>query len=101
MTLPAPFRRFTSFFHQDIDIAYTSPEALVDEALRDFTPQERQALKDYMKELTDGKYDEMQLREIWLKSRAEVVPLWDEEGNCTEFLKYLRELVEKDVPPET
>ena len=53
-----------------------------------------------MKELTDGRYDEMQLREIWLKSRAEVVPLWDDEGNCTEFLKYLRELVEKDVPPE-
>ena len=52
-----------------------------------------------MKELTDGRYDEMQLRKIWLKSKAEVLLFRGDEGSCTECLKYLLKLVEEDVPP--
>ena len=99
MTLPAPFRKFTSYFHQDIDIVYKSPEALVDYALRDFTPQERQALQEFMAELLSGKFDEMQLREIWDKGRAEVSPFRGDEGDCTGFLKYFQVLIEAYVPP--
>ena len=72
MSFPTLFQGLTLFFHQDIDIAYKSLEALVTRLYQTSRRQERQALKDYMKELTDGRYDETQLREIWLKSRAEV-----------------------------
>jgi hypothetical protein len=100
MKLPDVFQQLTIFFHQDLDPEYDTPEELVHNALYSYSPAERQALKDYMKELTDGRYDETQLREIWLKSKAEVLPFWGDEGSCAEFLKYLRKLVEEDVPPE-
>jgi hypothetical protein len=98
MTLPPPFQKFTSYFHQDIDTVYESPEELVHEALYDFTPQDRQALKEYMAELLSGKFDEMQLREIWDRSRAEVSPFRGDEGDCTGFLKYFQRLIEADMP---
>lgn len=99
MKLPDVFQGLTLFFHQDIDTAFKNLEELVHLALFSYSPAERQALKDYMKELTDGRYDETQLREIWLKSKAEVLPFWGDEGSCTECLIYLLKLIEEDVPP--
>ncbi len=86
-------------FHQDVDTAYDSIEELVHNALYSCTAQERQTLKDFMSELLSGKYDEMQLREVWLKSKADVLPFWGDEGNCTEVLKYLQGAIEADKPP--
>jgi len=85
-------------FHQDVDTVYDSIEELVHEAMYPFTAQERQTLKDFMSELLSGKYDEMQLREIWMKSKADVLPFWGDEGNCTEALKELQGAIEADKP---
>jgi hypothetical protein len=52
-----------------------------------------------MAELLSGKFDEMQLREIWDKGRAEVSPFRGDEGDCTGFLKYFQVLIEAYVPP--
>ena len=51
-----------------------------------------------MAELLSGKFDEMQLREIWDRSRAEVSPFRGDEGDCTGFLKYFQRLLEADMP---
>lgn len=101
MRLPDVFQQLTIYFHQDVDTAYETPEELVHNALYAYTAEQRQALKDFMGELTSGKYDETQLREIWLTSKAEVLPFWGDEGSCTEFLQYLRGLIEMDEPPPT
>lgn len=98
MDLPKEFQQLTLYFHQDLDLAYESLEELVHNALCGFKEEERRALEEYMNELTSGKHDEQQLRDIWMKSKAEVLPFWGDEGSCSEFLKSLRRLVENDNP---
>jgi hypothetical protein len=100
MNLPDVFQQLAVYFHQDVDTAYANLEELVHNALYSYTVEQRQALKDFMDELTSGNYDEAQLREIWLRSKAEVLPFWGNEGSCSEFLSHLRKLVENDLPPQ-
>jgi hypothetical protein len=99
MNIPDVFQQLAVYFHQDADTAYKNLEELVHNALYSYTIEQRQALKDFMYELTSGNYDETQLREVWLRSKAEVLPFWGSEGSCAEFLLNLRRLVENDVPP--
>lgn len=98
MKLPKSFLEFTDFFDQDVDTSFETPEELVHIALYGLTPAGRQELKDFMSELLSGKYDETQLREIWLKSKAQVLPFWGDEGSCMECLQYFQGLIEKDEP---
>jgi hypothetical protein len=88
--LPGAFLKMTAFFHQDIGVLYPTGEEIVEGALAQLTPQERDSVKHYVDELLSGRYDEAQLREIWRNTRAEISPFRGDDGNCGEFLKYIR-----------
>lgn len=93
MKIPEEFLKFTIYFHQDVDEIYSTGEELVQDALDQLTPREREVVKNYLDELVSGKYDEMQLREIWRNTRADISPFRGDEGSCKGFLEYIRSMI--------
>lgn len=88
--IPEAFDKMMAGFFLCATDEFSSGEQMVDWALGLLRGNERPIAGAYLDELLSGKYDEEELRAMWRSSRAHLLPFWEDEGSCTEFLQFIR-----------
>lgn len=90
MNIPDEFKFLCRSFYQGVEEVYASTQEIVDDAVATLTPEQKIVVKDYLDELTSGKYDEQQLWDIWEEAGAGFRITTGEKGQSAKFLGRIR-----------
>lgn len=93
-TIPDAFKFLCRSFHQGVGEVYSSTDELVKDAVATLDSAQRVIVKDYIDELTSGKYDEEQLWYIWEEAGARIRITTGVKGESARFLGMIRAAIE-------
>jgi hypothetical protein len=72
MLIPEAFKRLGKQFHQDVAVVHESSDDMIKSAIRGFNQNERRIIAAFLDELLSDRYNDIELRNVWWKSSAEI-----------------------------
>lgn len=92
--IPDDFKFLCRSFYSGVGEVYLSTDELVKDAVATLNEAQRAVVRDYLDELTSGKYSEEQLWYIWEDAGAQIRITTGVKGESARFLGMIRAAID-------